>query len=1127
MQDLIVRVGADISGLSNSLRMASQQVTQFAQRSQQGLQAIGNVGKTMATVGAVGVAGLGAAVKVAADFEYAMSRVGALSGATAKELKQLTQTAEHLGATTVYSSRDAAEGMQFLAMAGYKTNEIIEAMPGLLNAAAAGQTDLGTTADIVSNILSGFGLEAKETGRVADVLTKAFTSANVDLQMLGYTMKYTAPIAKSAGQSLETMAASAGILGNAGIQAEQAGTSLRAILIRLSAPPSEAAKQLDRLGISVKDSRGNMKNLAQIIGELNDATKDMSQTEKVATISKIAGVEASSAMLTLMEAGQGTIEQFTKELENSGGVAEEIANKQLDNLTGQIILLKSALEGAAIAIGNAVLPAIKLLVRGVQGVLNWFNGLSDASKRFLAIGFAVSSLFTLIGGSMLILLAFIPSIVQGFGLIATSLGMSSAALLRMILMVGGLVGGIALLVTALVLAYNEIEWLNKAVKAVGRGIVDGFKIATQAVEDFGGYLSNLAITTWPIIVSGAGAAVDAVKRFGEAMKPELITAYTWALEGLGKVSDLIGKGVQKLADSGITVMDVMRNLAGPATTVLTIFLGLQGPIGLVASALVFLATRTNIVTDMIKVFKGEMEFSDAIDSMGDMASAFITNMAEMLAKSIEVGAEIVVKFIEGISAKIPTIVDTAVNIVSKIIETIATVLPKILESGATVVSNIIIGIISALPAILEVALTIINTLINAVVDNLPMIIDTGIKLLDTLIKAVMDNLPIIIDAGIKILDSLIKAITNNLPMLLDAGIKLLNTILDGIIINLPLIIDAAIGVLDTLLNAIVDNLPIILAAGVKILFAVVDGLIKEIPTLLKAALDIIIAISEALIDNLPKILDAGIKILLALIDGIVSILPQLINIAIKLIIEISKALIDNLPKILDAGVKILLALVKGIFSIISELLKAGGTIVATVAKAIGGKLGDIFDKGVEILKKVVSGIKNGIGDMVSIGADIVNGLVRGIWSMADKAWKAAKDIAKGVGNSIKSALGIKSPSRVTMALGVNVGEGFIIGIERMVGGVKQAADEMANAALPDENELSLAYSVPNVSPLGVSYSAAGTADKSNAEVVSESLADALRGLAVEMNGIEVGKIVEKTVTREQAWKGQRMAQYQR
>ncbi|WP_412767415.1 phage tail tape measure protein [Brevibacillus laterosporus] len=312
-----------------------------------------------------------------------MSRVAALSSASAGDLAKLTTKAKELGASTVFSASQAAEGMQFLAMAGYKTNEIIAAMPGLLDAAAAGQTDLGTTADIVSNILSGFGIAAGDTGRVADVLTKAFTSANVDLQMLGYTMKYAAPWAKALGVSLEETAAAAGILGNAGIQAEQAGTTLRGLFARFAKPPKEAAEAFDKLGVKLFDSGGKMKSLATILGDLQNAMKGMTSEQKTALSGIIAGMEAGSGFLALMDAGPDKLRKFTKELENSGGTAGRVSKVQLDNFNGSLVQLESALEGLKIEVFTPLLPTLKDLAEkgaNAASVFNKWLGSKEAEK---------------------------------------------------------------------------------------------------------------------------------------------------------------------------------------------------------------------------------------------------------------------------------------------------------------------------------------------------------------------------------------------------------------------------------------------------------------------------------------------------------------------------------------------------------------------------------------------------------------------------------------------------------------------------------------------------------------------------------------------------------------------------
>ncbi|MED1910781.1 phage tail tape measure protein [Brevibacillus laterosporus] len=372
------KVAASTGSFRNAQNAATQSVNNFSG----GLpNLLGKLKMLAGAVVAVGTAFDG--IKTAADFESSMSRVAALSSASAGDLAKLTTKAKELGASTVFSASQAAEGMQFLAMAGYKTNEIIAAMPGLLDAAAAGQTDLGTTADIVSNILSGFGIAAGDTGRVADVLTKAFTSANVDLQMLGYTMKYAAPWAKALGVSLEETAAAAGILGNAGIQAEQAGTTLRGLFARFAKPPKEAAEALDKLGVKLFDSGGKMKSLATILGDLQNAMKGMTSEQKTSLASIIAGLEAGSGFLALMDTGPDKLRKFTKELENSAGTAGRVSKIQLDNFNGSLVELESALEGVKIEVFTPMLPVLTDLAdKGTTAasVFNKWLGSKEAQR---------------------------------------------------------------------------------------------------------------------------------------------------------------------------------------------------------------------------------------------------------------------------------------------------------------------------------------------------------------------------------------------------------------------------------------------------------------------------------------------------------------------------------------------------------------------------------------------------------------------------------------------------------------------------------------------------------------------------------------------------------------------------
>jgi len=336
---------------------------------------LGRVGSAASRTGAtlskslsLPVAAVGlASIKTAGDFEASMNRVKAVTGATGKDFDALVDQAQRLGKTTQFSASEAADAMGFLAMAGFKVDEIMTALPGVLNLAAAGQLDLAEAADIASNILSGYGLEVAEINRLNDVLAKTFTSANVDMRMLGESFKYVGPVASSAGIQFEEAAAAIGLLGNAGIQGSEAGTALRGAIARLLQPTAEVSDTLKRLGVNVVDSKGELLPLTDIIRQLEKSGA------KTADMMTIFGLEAGPAMQALVSQGSGALGQLTKDLENSGGTAQRIADTQMEGLNGSLKELQSAFEGLMLAIADTGLLA------GATSLVNKLTELTSAA----------------------------------------------------------------------------------------------------------------------------------------------------------------------------------------------------------------------------------------------------------------------------------------------------------------------------------------------------------------------------------------------------------------------------------------------------------------------------------------------------------------------------------------------------------------------------------------------------------------------------------------------------------------------------------------------------------------------------------------------------------------------------
>lgn len=343
-------------------------------------------------------AGFAAMLTPAIRFEQSMAGVGAVSKATEDELARLTATARELGATTPWAASEAADGMKYLSMAGFEVNETIAAMPGMLNLASAGAIDLANAADIASNILTGFGLQADQMDRLGDVMVNTFTSSNTDLVMLGETMKYVAPVAEALGVSLEETAAMAGKLGDAGIQGSQAGTSLRAMMSRLSAPTTEAAKALEVLNVQTADADGNLRNMPDILSDLDAAMGGLGTAARQDLTAAIFGLEAASAASVLLgAAGSGALQGYTETLHETGSAARVAAGMN-DTTAGALKALQSRVEDLAISVGTILLPAlvdlIDMIQPGITAMSEWAAAhpelISLAAK--LAAGFVALSM---------------------------------------------------------------------------------------------------------------------------------------------------------------------------------------------------------------------------------------------------------------------------------------------------------------------------------------------------------------------------------------------------------------------------------------------------------------------------------------------------------------------------------------------------------------------------------------------------------------------------------------------------------------------------------------------------------------------------------------------------------------
>ena len=335
---------------------------------------------TTAIIGgaATAVVGIGtAAIKTGANFESSMSNVAAISGATGDELESLTDKAKEMGAKTKFSASESADAFSYMAMAGWKTADMLDGIEGIMNLAAASGEDLATTSDIVTDALTAFGLSASDSTHFADVLAKASSNANTNVGMMGETFKYVAPVAGALGFSAEDCATAIGLMANSGIKASQAGTSLRSIFTRMAKPTKEVQEAMDALGVSLTKSDGSMKSLNEIMVDLRKGFSGLTQDQKAQMAAALGGQEAMSGLLAIVNASDDDFNKLSDSIANCDGAAADMAETMNDNLSGQITILKSGLEGLAISLYEEMQTPLKDIVKEaqtmVQGLQEAFN----------------------------------------------------------------------------------------------------------------------------------------------------------------------------------------------------------------------------------------------------------------------------------------------------------------------------------------------------------------------------------------------------------------------------------------------------------------------------------------------------------------------------------------------------------------------------------------------------------------------------------------------------------------------------------------------------------------------------------------------------------------------------------
>lgn len=489
----------DISGFLSGLQSAQSQAntaskniaTTIGNNLQSAGKSMTSAGSTLTKTVTTPVLGLGtAAVKVTSDFESAMSKVSAISGATGGDLDALNKKAQEMGAKTKFSATESAEAFTYMAMAGWKTEDMLNGIDGIMSLAAADGLDLATTSDIVTDALTAFGLSASDSGHFADVLAKASSNANTNVSMLGESFKYAAPVAGALGYSAEDTAIALGLMANAGIKGSQGGTALRGSLTRLIKPTDDAAALMEQYGLSMTNADGSMKSLGEVMNMLRDKLGGLTEAEQAQVAAQIFGQEAMSGMLAIINASDSDYAKLTDAIYDADGAAQQMADTMLDNLSGQLTLLKSALEGLAIQFGEILMPYIKQFVTWLQNLTQRLQELTPEQKeqvvKWAAIAAAIGPVLMVLGK----LTSSVGSIITTFGKIPGAIAKAKSAFTAVSAAIGGIsapvvavVAVIGVLIAAFVNLWKTNEEFRNKMTAIWDGIKSKFESFAQGIVD--------------------------------------------------------------------------------------------------------------------------------------------------------------------------------------------------------------------------------------------------------------------------------------------------------------------------------------------------------------------------------------------------------------------------------------------------------------------------------------------------------------------------------------------------------------------------------------------------------------------------------------------------------------------
>nr|DAI21635.1 MAG TPA: minor tail protein [Caudoviricetes sp.] len=931
---------------------------------------IADVGKTLTTHVTVPIAAAGtAAVKTAADFDAAMSKVAAVSGATGDELDALRDKAREMGAKTKFSASEAADAMNYMAMAGWKTGDMLEGIEGIMNLAAASGEDLATTSDIVTDALTAFGLTAADSGHFADVLAAASSNANTNVSMMGETFKYCAPVAGALGFSCEDTAQAIGLMANSGIKSTQAGTALRTIMNTLAGDVKICGDSIGEVEIATTNADGSMRDLNDILADSRSAFSQLSESEQANAAQALVGKNAMSGFLALMNAApadiqklEGAISTCSDEIDGYNGVTEKMAAVMQDNLAGQLTILKSQLQELAISFGEILMPAIRAIVSKIQGLIDHFNALSPAAKETIVkialVAAALGPLLVAVGktmvgvGKLMKFVSNLPTIIAGAKAAFSSFG--------------AVIGGISAPVVAVI--------------AVIAALVAAFVHLWRTNEDFRNKITAIWEQIKSIFSGFCQGIVDRINALGFDFKniTEVIKA-VW--DGLCKFLKPIFEGqFQQIAN-------IFKAVTNIILSILEIFVG------------IFTGDWSRVWNGIKGIFAAVWNFiKDTLkNTLNMICGIFGTDLGEV--KEFWVNVWTTIKnFFVNIWNGIKSIVSSVLNGIKNFFVSIWTGIKNFFVGIWTAIYNSVSEKINLIKTVITVVWNAIHTAISTVLNAIWSVITT-------VWQTIYDFISPLLEAFRYLFETIFEAIH-----------VIISRVMDWIHEKITTVMDAISNVISTVWNAISGFISGVVNTIWLVISSIWESIKNHITNTLNAIHAVVSAVWNAISGFISSILNTIFATVANIWNGIKSTIFTSLN-TIKTVVtsiwdSIKTAISNKITAIKTTIENGFNAAVNFIKNLASQAVQWGADIINNIVSGIKSKINAVADAVKGVADKIRSFLhfsvpdEGPLTDFESWMPDFMKGLAKGI----DKSKKYVEAAVSGVADAMT----------LTMQSGLNV-----------------------------------------------------------------------------------------------------------